>query len=219
MQKDVGVPQKERKVISKLLFADNGIANADTSFTFNSKSTDFLGKISKYPKLSQYFRTRLQPNLEVYVNAPIRESLHSGLWTNNNCESINHIIKMEADWKSMKTPELIHLLHQVTLLHFKDVRRSLYGSGNYRLAGAFKKYSIKRECWGAFDEEKKCKVFSDFLKNTKKVRYRNKSNKNAQKESIISTYCGLTVPSTKLAKKPGQKTRTKASKTKGKFCG
>ena len=62
-------------------------------------------------------------------------------------------------------------------------------------------------------------MFSDFLKNTKKVRYRNKSNKNAQKESIISTYCGLTVPSTKLAKKPGQKTRTKASKTKGKFCG
>ena len=219
MQKDVGVPQKERKVISKLLFADNGIANADTSFTFNSKSTDFLGKISKYPKLSQYFRTRLQPNLEVYVNAPNRESLHSGLWTNNNCESINHIIKMEADWKSMKTPELIHLLHQVTLLHFKDVRRSLYGSGNYSIAGAFKKYSIKRECWGTFDEEMKCKVFSDFLKNTKKVRYRNKSNKNAQKESIISTYCGLTVPSTKLAKKPGQKTRTKASKTKGKFCG
>ena len=126
---------------------------------------------------------------------------------------------MEADWKSMKTPDLVHLLHEITLLHFKDVRRSLHGTGNCRLAGAFYKYSIKKECWDRFDEEKKCKVFCDFLKNTKKVHYRNKFNKNEKKKSISSTYYGLTIPSTKLAKKPGQKTRTKASKTKGKFSG
>ena len=175
-----------------------------------------MGRISKYPKLSNYFATRLRPNIQSYVNIPNRSSPHSGLWTNNNCESMNHIIKMEAEWKSMKTPELINLLHSITKLHFSDVRRSLYGGGNYRLAGAFKQCSIKRECWIRFDEEKKCEVFSDFLKNTKKIRYRNKKD---QKQSIRSTYCGLTVPNIKLAKKPGQKTRTKASKTRGKFLG
>ena len=59
---------------------------------------------------------------------------------------------------------------------------------------------------------------SRFLENSKKVRYCNKSSKD-QKKSIRSTYCGLTVPDIKLAKKPGQKNRTKASKTKGKFSG
>jgi len=147
MQKHVGIPQKERKVISEMVFGEDGLVNADSSFSFNSKSTDVLGRISKYPKLSNYFATRLRPNIQSYVNIPNRSSPHSGLWTNNNCESMNHIIKMEAEWKSMKTPELINLLHSITKLHFSDVRRSLYGGGNYRLAGAFKQCSIKRECW------------------------------------------------------------------------
>ena len=121
MQKTVGVPQKERKVISKLIFGDDGIANADTSFSFNSKSVDILGKITKYPKFSQYFQKRLKAVFESYVNTPYQNSSHSNLWTNNNCESLNHIIKMDADWKSMKTPEPIDVLHQITLLHFKDV--------------------------------------------------------------------------------------------------
>ena len=216
MQKHVGIPQKQRKAITEMLFGDDGLANADSSFSFKQKSTDILGNISKYPKLSKYFTKRLQPNIESYVNTPNKSTPHSGLWTNNNCESLNHIIKMDAEWKSMRTPELINMLHSITMLHFKDVRRALYGSGNYRLAGAFKGYRIKRECWITFDEDKKCKVFEDFLKNTKKIRYR---NKQLNSQTVKSTYCDLFVPKGKLAKKPGQKTRTKASKTKGKFSG
>ena len=84
MQKVVGIPQKERKSISKLIFGDDGIANADSSFSFNSKSTDILSSISKYPKFSDYFRTRLKPTLEYYVNTPSRNSPDTPkLWTNN----------------------------------------------------------------------------------------------------------------------------------------
>ena len=65
------------------------------------------------------------------------------------------------------------MLHELTMLHFQDLRRSLYGSGNYRHVTGFKKYSVKREYWQTFDEDKS-QVFSDFLKN-KNIRYSNKS--------------------------------------------
>ena len=61
-------------MISKLIFGDDGIANADTSFSFNLKSVDILGKITKYPKFSQYFQKRLKPVFESYVNTPYRNS-------------------------------------------------------------------------------------------------------------------------------------------------
>ena len=100
---------------------------------------------------------------------------------------------MDADWKSHKTPELINLLHEITLLHFKDFR-SLYGSGNYRLAEDFKRYSVKGEYWQTFSEDKKEVVFDDFLKNKMKARYSHNKNKDT-KQLVQSTYCTLTVPS------------------------
>ena len=117
---NVGIPQRERNEISKSIFGENGIVNADSSFTFDCKSRDVLKKVSKFPKFAEYFRKHLKPTLENYVNIPNRGTHYSKLWTNNNCESINHIIKMDADWKSYKTPELITLLHEITLLQTSE---------------------------------------------------------------------------------------------------
>ena len=35
------------------------------------------------------------------------------LWTNNNNESYNNVIKLQTDWKIMKLPALIDLLHDL----------------------------------------------------------------------------------------------------------
>ena len=103
-------------------------------------------------------------------------------WTNNNCESLNHIMKLDADWKVISTPILIKMLHDMTLLHFKDLKRALYGEGNYRLYGKYKKkYMMKRGTWKTLEKVDQRKKFVDFLKNKK-------FQKNVETEYVVSTF-------------------------------
>ena len=119
--KEVGVPQKDRTEIWKAIFGEEGLVNADDSISFD--------KMSKYPKFTKYFNRKLKPCLQFYVNQPSRASKISE-WTNNNCESLNNIMKSDANRKMKSTPELIDMLHEITVFHVKDFRRTLYGEGN-----------------------------------------------------------------------------------------
>ena len=163
LQTKVGVPQKDRNKRCKSLCGDDGLVNADDSIEFDKRSKQILVQPSKYPKFSTYFTNKLRPCVEAYVNRPSRESGISK-WTNNNAESLNHIMKLDADWKVKSTPELIEMLYQMTLLHFKDLKRALYGEGTYRLYGKYKKMSFLRSVWKRFEEAKCNQIFSDSLK-------------------------------------------------------
>ena len=90
MQKEVGIPQKDRIVISQSIFGKDGMINAATSFEFDDESGDVLSNVSKFPKFAEYFTKKLKTTLECYVNIPSRNTPFSQLWTNNNCESMNH---------------------------------------------------------------------------------------------------------------------------------
>ena len=46
-----------------------------------------------------YFQKKLKPT----VSDPARRSESTTTWTNNNCESLNHIMKLDADWKVQTT--------------------------------------------------------------------------------------------------------------------
>ena len=110
------------------------------------------------------------------------------------------------NWRKIKsTPELIEMLYQVTLLHFKDLKRALYGEGNYRLYGKYKKNSFPRSVWKSFDEAKRKQKFSAFLENKRKAK--------DDSDFVKSSYSTFTVPSLNTAKKPGQRTRIRSSKT------
>jgi hypothetical protein len=58
------------------------------------------------------------------VTEPRRAEKDSGkLWTNNNSETMNHVLKMAVDWKPKATPELISsgkLFHDFTTLIAKE---------------------------------------------------------------------------------------------------
>ena len=107
-------------------------------------------------------------------------------WTNNNCESLNHIMKLDANWKVKNTPALIRMLHD--MLHFKDLKWALYGDGNYRLYGKYKRYLMQRSEWKNLGGVDQGKMFSDFLKDRK-------SPRNGKTEYIVSTYSNFRVPS------------------------
>ena len=51
LQRKVGVPQKERKAISKSIFSENGIVNANDSVDFDAKSKNVLKQVAQYKKI------------------------------------------------------------------------------------------------------------------------------------------------------------------------
>ena len=200
----VGVPQKDRKKICDAIFGDKGAINADDSIDFERKSRKVLEKVCVcVSEICELFQEQVTT---LHVNAPTRKSNVSTNWTNNKCESLNHILKLDANWKVKSTPDLINMLHEMTMLHFKDFKRALYGEGNYRLYGKYAKYSVPRSQWKSLISVDREANFPDFVKNKKCV----KEDKNYVK----STYSDFKVPMLNVAKKPGQKSRLRKSKTK-----
>ena len=114
-------------------------------------------------------------------------------------------MKLDGDWKVKSTPELIEMLYQMTLLHFKDLKRALYGEGNYRLYGKYKKMSFLRSVWKRFEEAKCNQILSDFLEN--------KIKSTDASDFVKSSYSTFIVPAFNKAKKSGQRTRIRSSKT------
>ena len=156
-------------------------------------------KVAKnYPIFLSYFTKQVAPVYGPGIEKDLTQ------WTNNNCESINHILKLDAKWTPATTPELIEMLHQVTVLHFRDFRRALYGEGNYRLVKRLKKrYSISKESWRKFSESEKDEKFRKCLENKQKVANVVKSTSN-----FMIQKCGVVT-------KPGQKKRIKGCRTSG----
>ena len=65
---------------------------------------------------------------------------------------------------------------------------------------------IPRSVWKNYDEVERSNIFSNFLENKIKV-------KDGKTGFIKSSYTDFTIPSLHTAKKPGQRTRIRSSKT------
>ena len=114
-----------------------------TSVDLSMKETEILDSISQDPKLVTNFKKRIFPLIKDHVYLP-HKSRSVTNWTNNNCESINHILKISTDWRPRKLPDLVDRLHTSVTLQMLDLRRSLYDSGNYILTSKFLKFKIPR---------------------------------------------------------------------------
>ena len=68
-------------------------------------------------------------------------------WTNNNSESLNHVLEVLVDWKSKPILELVHKLSEYTNAQFKDLRRALVGVGQYKLSQSHKRFQVSKSVW------------------------------------------------------------------------
>jgi hypothetical protein len=62
---------------------------------------------------------------------------------------MNHILKLTCDWKVQKIPDLVEKLYKIVQLQYADVRRALYGMGNYVVAPWMAKFKISQANWAA----------------------------------------------------------------------
>ena len=81
------------------------------------------------------------------VNDPIRRDKVSEYWTNNNCESVNHVLKQAIDWRSKPLTELVAILQDLADGQFKDLRSAMLGTGEYRLADSHSQFRMSKTEW------------------------------------------------------------------------
>lgn len=54
-------------------------------------------------------------------------------WTNNNCESMNHVLKQAVQWRRNQLPELIDKLRSLVKGQEADADRAICGRGDFSL--------------------------------------------------------------------------------------
>lgn len=105
------IDKREKDRIRGMISGEDGIINGDNMICFDEKCTDF----DKYcngvtVSFQSYFQKKLKEQLRTKVNEPVRSNIISADWTNNNCESINHVLKLAVDWKSKSLLEIVSIL-------------------------------------------------------------------------------------------------------------
>lgn len=143
-----GCSTKDRERIVSTIFGQEGIINADDSFSYDSKTADLDSHLKqKFPQFQQHFETRLKPLLQKHVYNPLQTGIIKEQWTNNNSESMNNRLKQSLNWKPHKIPELITKINEISAIQFHDLRCALHGNGNYILEDTMKQHKVAPDVW------------------------------------------------------------------------
>ena len=126
-------------------------------------------------------------------------------WTNNNAESYYHVLKSKNDWKRLRNATaLVHNVKALVQLQIEELERSLCGDDNFMLTGPFLKHKVTYEAWVGYTDDRHMDVFRKFLADTG----------NRQPPATITSSDGAlaVLNTTKVARKPGQRKRPRATK-------
>ena len=136
MQQKVGLPESTRNDIISFIFGNDGLINCKDLVDFELGFLSLSNKLLEIaPNFVTYFENSLVPQLWEHVFKPkISTNSIPINWTNNNCESLNNILKLSTNWKVLKLPDLVEKMHSIVKLQYADMRRALHGHGNYEIA-------------------------------------------------------------------------------------
>lgn len=140
LQDKVVISKKERDwIVSNI----TSLVSADNSIVMDEQVTNILEWCREHaPSFEKYFSSRVVPLVEKNL---IGTDVPS--WTNNNCESANHVLKILTQWKKKSLSELIDIMYEHVQTQYKDVERSLTGRGEYRLVPECQIYKIRTDVW------------------------------------------------------------------------
>ena len=97
-------------------------------------------------ELQSYFTDKLEPLLKFNVDASC------GQWTNNACESINHVLKQRQQWKRHMLPDLVENLRSLISSQYAEADRAICGRGNYALRPSHQRHRLAVADWRAMTE-------------------------------------------------------------------
>ncbi|KAK3101791.1 hypothetical protein FSP39_006376 [Pinctada imbricata] len=200
---DDAVDKTDRDRIINLIFGVDGLVNADDTICFEEKSNmieETCDQISS--KFLNYYKKKVRNTIRTKVQQP-QTILKLENWTNNNSESINHVLKHLANWKSQPLMDLVNAINTYVEAQFKDIRRALVGVGQFRLSKNYQHFEVSKTVWvGKTDQER--------------LRYFNRCrNYNVKDKQIVTSTDGKTkiIAPRAHGKKIGQVKRKRNAKT------
>jgi hypothetical protein len=192
----LGVSKHKREEVMNDVF--RMLPEADDSVVFMHQAEIIEEKYESLPVFVDYFKKRLRPAINKHVTA--RNTKSTVCWNNNNCESINHILKLTCNWTPQRLPELVRKLEAIVRGQMQEVRRAVHGQGDFVLAPHYNKFSLQDMQWKILSDEQKA--------NHMERLYKHQPTAQHKSEIVISADGKLKVPNgQRLAKKPGQAKR------------
>ena len=160
MENIVGYPKKkERDHILSLIYGAEGLVENTDSDTFNYRlktiyeEISAVGNVVDEKKFMTYFDKKLLPLLQIHVIEPIKKGKISSMWTNNNCESANHILKSATGWKMKNIISFIECLFEIVKGEQEERCRAIRDLGNFRLCDRYQHHKIDIDRWSTMSQD------------------------------------------------------------------
>ena len=102
----LGASIKDRREVISDIFGKCGLISCNGIKKFELKVIKFYEKYSKsLPSFKKYFMNVVERVRSRVIDARQDNKWIPIDWKNNSCESINHIIKLSTNWKTLKLPD------------------------------------------------------------------------------------------------------------------
>ena len=168
MQNQVGYPESDRIKVNDDIFGKNGITGKIDIDTFGYRLDKLRNTITEKDhvvgdkKFLTYFENKLLPLLNQHVIGPVRSGKVTVAWTNNNCESANHVLKTATKWKQQDMPKFIEKLYNIVKSEEEERCRAIRGSGSYQLDDRYKHHLMDVSQWATLSTEAQQKRIKRF---------------------------------------------------------
>lgn len=117
-----------------------------------------------YKQFVEYYDRHPKPRISSFVTEANRRINTKKLWTNNNAESMNRVMKVAVNWKPQSTPELVQKLFDIVDFQYINLCSALHSTGEYELTSTYKIYVVADMVWRTKNQEEKDKLQKLFTK-------------------------------------------------------
>lgn len=156
MRDKAGVSANDRNTLVSSIFGAHGMTSADSVVIYEERQEHTHELIRELaPDFMDYYERRVLPLLTENIHTVWKNDHVEPNWTNNNCESMNNVLKMAVNWTPQNIPTLIDSLHKVVEGLYADMERALFGEGKYRLEPEYVKYTVQHAVWRVTSAERR----------------------------------------------------------------
>ena len=113
---------------AKKAFGKGGLTtcNDDAAFEASLNGITSAASFTRCPaQVRSYFEQKVVPLLKCNVEAG-----RNG-WTNNACESVNHVLKQRLKWQPKLVPDLVEELRKLVRSQYNEADRALFSQGMF----------------------------------------------------------------------------------------
>jgi len=142
----VGSRSNVRRAVHSALFVSAGLTSCNDIITFDNKVTEVRKDVLP---ICHRHRRRSNSISRDYLHSLLRDNVVAGRprSTNNNCESVNPIIKQYTQWRPQQLPDLINKLRNLVRGQYIEADRVLSGRGDLQLVPAYVKHRVTVDMW------------------------------------------------------------------------